>query len=255
MIIKISKAFKIHKAKLILFVFALALVFFVYKNYTGGITRFITVMATGVEPIYKIDTKSKEVYLTFNINDADPKYVGKVIKILDIENIRGVFFACGQWVERHEQTVNEIVKKHDLGNMGYSFDTMNKKTEEYLIDEIKKTEKLFKSRFSLDINMFRPPFGQYDRRLVEAADLLGYKIILAEIEINNGKYKSPEKVIKHVLKNIEKGAIISFDCNSVVVVESLPKIIKQIKNRGFEFIPLSAKISGKDSFSINGFMI
>ncbi|MCY7793120.1 polysaccharide deacetylase family protein, partial [Bacillus haynesii] len=76
----------------------------------------------GAKAVYRGDSDTNEVALTFNISWGDQK----AIPILDTLKANGIkdatFFLSASWAERHPDVVERIRKDgHQIGSMGYAY--------------------------------------------------------------------------------------------------------------------------------------
>ncbi len=86
---------------------------------------------------------------------------------------------------------------------------------------------------SLYRKYFRPPFGEYDRRLLSVASDLGYRTIMWTIDSLDWTNPGPEAIINRVLSNIQNGAIILMHQAARDTPIALPTIISRLSQDGY----------------------
>ena len=83
---------------------------------------------------------------------------------------------------------------------------------------------------------FRPPGGEYDPRVAETAEALGYTMVLWTDD--PGDYASPgvNAIRVRTLRNVRGGGIILLHDGIPETVDALPNIIETLKRSGFRFV-------------------
>lgn len=99
-------------------------------------------------------------------------------------------------------------------------------------------------------NLFRPPFGDYDDRIVKLCMENGYYAIQWDVDSLDWKELGVQPVVDRVTRNVQNGSIVLFHNNAKYILEYLPIIIERLKQEGYEFVPLSELIY-KDNFYID----
>lgn len=87
--------------------------------------------------------------------------------------------------------------------------------------------------------VFRPPFGDYNSRLIEISNSLGYDVIQWDVDSLDWKDLSAEEIYDRVIKRVEPGSIVLFHNNGKHTAEALEPIIKTLKAQDFEIVPVS----------------
>ncbi len=65
-----------------------------------------------------------------------------------------------------------------------------------------------KALLGVEMNLFRPPFGEYNNNVIQAADECSYYTIQWDIDshdwMNKGMQKTPQKLYQLLLKGLKK---------------------------------------------------
>lgn len=133
-------------------------------------------------PIYCVDIPEKKVSISFDAawgaDDTD-----ELLKILKDNNVKATFFMCGYWVEKYPEEVKKIAADgHDLGNHSATHAHMNKLSKEEIKKEIQDAHETVKQLTGQNMDLFRPPFGEYDNKVIEAAQESNYYTIQWDVE-------------------------------------------------------------------------
>ena len=85
---------------------------------------------------------------------------------------------------------------------------------------------------------FRPPFGEYDNKLLENVAALDMVGVQWSVDSLDWKGLSGEEIAKRVLSRVHNGAIILFHNNSDHVLDALPIILPKLKADGYKCVSL-----------------
>lgn len=207
------------------------------------------------KPIYKVSKEEKELALTFDINWAENDELYNILDVLDKYNVKATFFIMGGWVNYSEENKEKLKKinegGHEIGNHSYIHPMFTKINEERMKSELEKTNKIIKDTIGVDVNLFRFPSGDYNKKSIEFVKSNGYEIIQWNIDSIDWKQLGEEKEYNNVMKKIEPGSIILFHNNAKYTPKNLDKIIKELQEDGYSFIPVGKMIYNSEESYIN----
>ena len=207
------------------------------------------------KPIYKVSKEEKELALTFDINWAENDELYNILDVLDKYNVKATFFIMGGWVNYSEENKEKLKKinerGHEIGNHSYIHPMFTKINEERMKSELEKTNKIIKDTIGVDVNLFRFPSGDYNKKSIEFVKSNGYEIIQWNIDSIDWKQLGEEKEYNNVMKKIEPGSIILFHNNAKYTPKNLDKIIKELQEEGYSFIPVGKMIYDSENSYIN----
>ena len=166
------------------------------------------------------------------------------MSVLKKEDIKATFFIVGQWAEKYPQIVKMISDDgHDIGNHSYSHLRMGGMDIGKTISEITMCGKKLNEITGQKIDLFRPPFGDYDNSLVNAAKDLGYYTIQWDVDSLDWKPGiSRQEIMRRITSRVKPGSIILFHNDTVHTAKLLPEIISNLKKEGYGFLPVSKMI-------------
>ena len=195
-------------------------------------------------PIYCVDTKKKQISLTFDVawgaEDMD-----EILAILEKEKIKATFFLTGEWVAKFPEKVKEMDKKgHDIGNHGDHHKHMTQISESEQKKELMDMHERVKSVLGKEMILFRPPYGDYDDLVIQTAKQCGYYSIQWSVDSLDWKEYGKEDMIERVCdhKALEPGAILLLHTGTQYTRQALPEMIRQLKKKGYTFVPVSELI-------------
>ncbi len=169
----------------------------------------------------------------------------KLLEILKANDVKATFFLCGYWVTKYPEEVKKIYADgHDIGNHGNTHAHGAQISKEENIKELKGVHDKVKDLLGIDMTLFRPPFGEYDNKVIEAATESGYHTIQWDIDSLDWKNFGVEHEVNQVLnhKHLGNGSIILFHNDAKYTPEALGTILKGLKEKGYEIVPISKLI-------------
>jgi len=203
-------------------------------------------------PIYSVDVPEKKMSLSFDAawgaDDTDT-----LLKILNDNDVLATFFLCGTWVDKFPEDVRKIAAAgHDIANHGNKHAHGNKLSLEQNKKEIQDCHDKIKAVTGIEANLFRPPYGEYNNTVLTAAQELNYYTIQWDVDSHDWMAKGVDHEIKRVLnhKNLQNGSIVLFHNDAKHTPQTLEPIIKGLKEKGYELVPISQLIY-KDNFEID----
>lgn len=203
-------------------------------------------------PIYEVRTDEKVVALSFNcawnIEDID-----RILGILEKNKIRSSFFMTGEWVEKYPQVVKKIHEAgHDLASHGNTHAHMNELSVEACRQEIYELHKKVFELTGVEMDLFRPPYGEYNDMVIQIANEMGYYPIQWSVDSldwkNYGVSDMTERVVNH--KKMQNGAIILMHNGTKYTADALQGIIDGLRNKGYDFVAVSDLIC-RENYTIN----
>lgn len=212
-----------------------------------GVSKVVTVSNTvsGRElPIYSVETDEKKVALSFDAawGNEDTQ---QILDILAKYNIHVTFFMTGGWVEDFPEDVKKIHEAgHDLANHSENHKNMSQLTDSDCKDELMKVHEKVKKLTGVEMNLFRPPYGDYDDHVIQNATSCGYYTIQWDVDSLDWKDYGVDSILKTVTehKNLQNGSIILMHNGAKYTAQALPQVIEGLLEQGYEIVPISELI-------------
>ena len=203
-------------------------------------------------PIYSVETDEKKIALSIDAawGNEDTQ---QILDILKKHNIKVTFFMTGGWVESYPDDVKAIYEAgHDLGNHSENHKNMSQLSDEEKTQELMKVHEKVKELTGVEMNLFRPPYGDYDDAVVLNAKENGYYAIQWSVDSLDWKDYGKESIIDTVVnhKDLQNGAIILCHNGAKYTASALDEMITTLKEQGYEFVPISELIY-KDNYHMD----
>ncbi len=199
-----------------------------------------------------------KIVLTFD-DGPDPVWTPKILDILKQENVPAAFFVVGQNGQSNPQLIKRIVAEgHEIGNHSFTHPNLGEVPDQITDLELNATQRLIESLTGHSTRLFRAPyFGDAEPRTPDEVDPtvlaqnLGYVSIGLHLDPDDWKTKNEDgsphtadQMVDEILKQVaittpeERGNIILMHDSGgdrSATVEALPKIIHELRSRGYEF--------------------
>jgi peptidoglycan/xylan/chitin deacetylase (PgdA/CDA1 family) len=188
----------------------------------------------------RLPSDEKVVALTFDgAYDAAP--LPSILATLKAAGVHATFFLTGEFARDFEGSVKSIVAAgHDIGSHSYSHPYFTKLSDKALADELEKTEaQLHKAGAPDPKPLFRPPYGDRDKRVLSLLGAHGYVSVVWTIDTIDWDTKTTAAQIKErILNKLQPGAIILMHIAGPQTAGVLPEVIRMLKDRGYGFVGL-----------------
>lgn len=193
-------------------------------------------------PVYYVKTEEKKIAISFDCAWG-VDYTDKLLAIMKAENVRCTFFAVEFWAEKYPDYLKKISDAgHETGTHSATHPYMSKLDEAAIKKELATSCEAIERVTGKKVELFRPPYGDYDDLLIETASGAGLYTIQWSVDSLDWKNLSATQITERVLKRIDNGSIILCHNQGLHTAEALPDIIKGAKAKGFEFVPIGELI-------------
>ena len=179
-------------------------------------------------PIYCVDTDKQRIALTFDTAWGNED-IPQILKILKQENVKATFFFCGDWISKYPADIKTIYEEL---------------TDKQQQEEIQGVTQKIQGLLGIKIDLFRAPYGDYNESVVRNARKMNYYMIQWNVDSLDWQEPTKEQLIKKVCehKNLSPGSIILMHTGTKCTKQALKQIIRNIKAKGYEFVPVSRLI-------------
>lgn len=232
---------------------AIALLVGIFWLLSQTLPPLVQVVATNVKtrrvPVYKVARDDRRLSIsidaTWGVDQTDA-----ILDLLDEEQVKTTFFLAGYWVEKHPDYVKKIVERgHEIGNHSYAHPHLNSLSKSLIKEDLAKNHDLLKQLTGTDSFLFRPPFGEYSDKVIEAAEELGYLTIQWSIDSLDWKDVSADFMVQRVMKSAAPGEIVLFHNAGKHTLAALTELLPRLRSEGYDVVPIS-EIVYRDDYII-----
>lgn len=201
-------------------------------------------------PIYNVETKENNVSLTINCAwNADD--IDSILETLEKENVKATFFMVGDWIDKFPDAVKKISEAgHEIGSHSNTHPHVTNLSYEENIKEIEESTKKIENITNKKVNIYRAPYGEYNDTVIKAANDKNLKTIQWNLDTLDYTGLSGEEMWDRLKDKIKSGDIILMHNGTKNTANSLEMIIKNIKQKGLNIVPISSLIY-QDNYIIN----
>ncbi len=196
------------------------------------------------------------VALTFD-DGPDPRWTPAILDILKRENVPATFFIIGKNGQAYPDLMRRVVDEgHEIGNHSFTHPNLGEIPLSLVELELNATQRLIESVVGRSTVLFRPPyFGDaeadkpQDVEPALIAQNLGY--IMVGVRIDPDDWQLPVTADQIVQRTIDRAMDSNPETRGEVIllhdsggdrsatIEALPRLIHELKARGFQFVPVS----------------
>lgn len=197
-------------------------------------------------PSDQVSEKPK-VAITFD-DGPSTVYTEILLDGLKERGVKATFFLTGREIQYSEDVVRRMSKEgHIVGNHTYSHIDLKRSNYETSKEEIEKTNECIKRVTGKTPKYIRPPYGDWDDRLLEETDM---SIVLWSVDPEDWKDQNAGIVARRVIKNTKPGDIILLHDIFKTSVNAAFIIIDELQKKGYDFVTIdkidSAKVISKN---------
>ncbi|MDI3508284.1 MAG: peptidoglycan-N-acetylglucosamine deacetylase [Clostridiales bacterium] len=209
---------------------------------TGTIALGVFFAANRELPIYSVDVPDKRIAISFDASWG-AEQTDQLLKVLKERNIKTTFFLVGIWIDKYPDKVKAIANDgHEIGNHSNTHPHMNKLSEQQIRDELDKVSQKIAVLTGKKTTLFRPPFGEYNDKVVRTARAAGYEVIQWDVDSLDWKNYGVEDEVDRVLKKVRNGSIVLFHNDAEYTPQALPIILDKLIQDGYKIVPVSELI-------------
>lgn len=203
----------------------------------------VLVPGSKLKPIYFVNTQEKKIAISFDATWG-AEYTPKILNILEEYNVKTTFFLTNIWLKEYPDVAKTIrMAGHEIGMHSVSHPHLNQLSEEQITYELHHNKEKIQEVTDFSAKLFRPPFGEYNNKVIRVIESLGYIPIQWSIDsLDWMEDKSKQDIINRVTKNLHPGAIVLFHNNGRYTANALEEIIQYVYEHGYEIIPISQLI-------------
>lgn len=188
-----------------------------------------------------LDETKKQIALTFDDGPHHPNTL-KTLDTLSQHNVKATFFLIGRYCKENEQIVNRIHQEgHAIGSHSFShhfwIDMFGKAKLE---EDIKQSLTEIKQITGHETRLFRPPYGVTTPNFTYVLKKLNLQSIGWNVRSYDTSTPDLNKIFDKVIHETKNGSVILLHDRLEIMPELLNKLIPALKEKGFEFITITA---------------
>lgn len=201
-------------------------------------------------PIYSVEREDKKISISFDCAWGAEK-TDALLECMDEYGVKCTFFMTEFWVEKYPEMVKKIFDKgHDVGTHSATHSYMSKMNEYEIEKELESSSQAIESITGERVVLFRPPYGDYDDKLIETCEKRGLFAIQWDVDSLDWKDVTANQIAKRIIERTKEGSIILCHNNAENTLEALPHVFANLMGRGYEFVKISELIY-RENFTVD----
>ncbi len=183
------------------------------------------------------NTINQNILLTFD-DGPNPETTEVILKKLNDEKIKALFFCVGNNVQKYPELVNQIkAEGHSFGNHTFDHKILNKISIEEKVQQIFSVNNLFQERFTIKLKYFRPPHGKFQLSTDRLLKKFGLKNVMWSLLTYD--YKNDLSIVKFAVEKYLKqnSIIVLHDSNKSkeIINDSISFIADEVRKNNYQF--------------------
>lgn len=183
----------------------------------------------------------KLAYITFD--DGPSEYTEQLLDILKEHEAKATFFMIGRQLNQHKSAVERLVQEGSypgLHSMTHNYNTLYKSgSSANFVKEFKKEQKMVQDLIGFTPHLIRAPYGsspQIDESFRGDIAAAGFKMWdWTTDSLDWNLPGQPDKIVARVSKSVHRDKEVILMHEREQTVQALPRILKLLEDRGYEF--------------------
>lgn len=202
----------------------------------------------------RLPVTDKVVALTFDAG-GDAEGVRSILDTLAARHVRATFFLTGDFVKAYPKRSTRIARTHLVGNHTMTHPHLTTLGDDAVTRQVRRAEAVIRDTTGQDPRRFlRFPFGEHTTHTIAIVNRLCYVPFGWTVDtlgwtgtVEGGM--TVGKVVARVLAAARPGEIVLMhvgsnpDDHSTLDADALPRVIHQLRLRGYSFVSLSRVMS------------
>ncbi|MEG0049235.1 MAG: polysaccharide deacetylase family protein [Clostridia bacterium] len=189
-------------------------------------------------PSRVIDPQKPMVALTFD--DGPSTMTLDVMQVLDEYDAKGTFFMVGNRIGRHQSIVAKVAEAgHEIGMHTWNHRELHKLSASAIKDSLQRNSQALQSITGIKPKLLRPPYGTVTKTVRAVTGEMGIQIINWNVDTEDWRNKSTQKIIHNTLSNVTDGAIVLAHDLYDPTTRAVRTIVPELIARGYQLVTVS----------------
>ena len=199
----------------------------------------VEAMGRGVTLLWEGPADRRIVALTFD----DGPIRGKTEPILDLlreMQVPATFFVLGENATRSPEVLQRMTAEgHEIGNHTVTHPNLTEISVSKARNEIKEGQKIIETAVGYRPRFFRPPYGAANLTTMSILSSQNLSAVFWSIDPQDWRGGTEDQIVSDIESHLDNGAIILLHERSPHTAESVPHIIRTVREKGYRFVTLS----------------
>lgn len=202
-------------------------------------------------PIYCVNTDEKVVALSFDAAWGADR-TQSILDTLTEFDVSANYFVVEFWVEKYPEMLKTLSDsgRVEIGTHSKTHPNMSELSREGMKAELTSSVAAIENITGKTVELFRPPFGDYNDALIEECAALNLYPIQWDVDSLDWKGLSSAEIAARVVNGVKPGSIVLMHNDGAHTAEALPAIIQSLKGAGYTFKTIGELIY-RDGYTID----
>lgn len=183
------------------------------------------------EPSPAPDTCANCVALTFD--DGPAGDTSRLLDILDRMHARATFFVVGTNVNANPATLRRMqAAGHTIGNHTFNHPRLPLLSDGGIGAQLDDASGAITRATSTAPRWMRPPYGEYDGRVVAAAGARGMSVAIWDVDTEDWRYRDAQRTCRVAVDQARAGSVVLMHDIHPATVDAVPCIIDGLRAKG-----------------------
>lgn len=196
--------------------------------------------------VFQGSTTKHEIALTFDDGPWPTPPTSAFVRLLAREHVPATFFEIGEQIPEFDS--NGAVERLMLadgdmiGNHTWNHPEMTHLSSSAQRTELERTNEAIRKRTGFTPCLWRPPYGDVNRRLVSLARKLGLVTVMWDVDPTDWGLPGTQAIYQRVVSAAHNGAIVLQHFGGgprYETLAALPKEISTLRARGYRFVTVA----------------
>lgn len=193
-------------------------------------------------PIYCVERDDNKIAISFDCAWG-VDHTDEILNHLAEAKVRATFFTVQFWAEKYPEYLRKIdAAGHEVGTHSATHSYMSKLSETEIRNELTTSSEAIEKATGKKVELFRPPYGDYDDLLINTSNAMGVYPIQWDVDSLDWKDLSAADIAARIVERVKSGSIILCHNNGLHTAEALPIVIDTLRAKGYEFVPIGELI-------------
>ncbi len=181
------------------------------------------------------------VALTYD--DGPSRHTPRLLDELRDARATATFYVLGQYASNRPAIIQRMADEgHEIGGHTWNHPALPKLTAAGIRSQLNRTHALLQKLTGKPVTSFRPPYGEYNTRVLAAA---GMPVILWSVDTRDWAGPSEPVLLRRAIDGPRPGGIVLFHDTSAKTVRLAPEIIVALRDRGFTLVTVTQLFGGE----------
>lgn len=194
--------------------------------------------------IESLPVTEKVVALIFD-DGPTPDLTPRLLEILKTAGVKATIYVIGGRVVKNPELVKRAdAEGHEIGNHTWTHKNLTEISRDEALKQIQQTTDAIVRAIGRKPATFRPPYIATSEALnLWIRDELGMKVISTNVDTVDWRDRNADMAFQIVTTKVAPGAIILCHETQPTTLDALPKIISELKARGYRFVTVSELVA------------